>query len=110
TFVACLKRIVVNKAINVIKTRKWERLPDDDRFDVAEEINAEAEFPYTADQVRKAIQKLPDGYRSVMSLYLLEGYDHEEIAEIMGITESTSKSQLNRSKRKLREILEGGMI
>ncbi len=110
TFGAWLKRIVVNKAINVIKTRKWERLPDDDRFDVPEEITAEAEFPYTAEQVRKAIEKLPDGYRSVMSLYLLEGYDHEEIAEIMGITESTSKSQLNRSKRKLREILEGGML
>jgi DNA-directed RNA polymerase specialized sigma24 family protein len=39
-------------------------------------------------------------------LYLLEGYDHGEIAEILGITESTSKSQFNRSKKKLRELLE----
>jgi RNA polymerase sigma-70 factor (ECF subfamily) len=48
---------------------------------------------------------LPDGYRTVLSLYLLEGYDHEEIAGIIGITESTSKSQLNRAKGKLKELL-----
>jgi RNA polymerase sigma-70 factor (ECF subfamily) len=56
------------------------------------------------------MENLPDRYRSVLSLYLLEGYDHGEIAEILGISESTSKSQFNRSKRKLREILEGGKI
>ena len=55
--------------------------------------------------VREAIQKLPKGYRVVFSLYLLEGYDHQEIADILGITVSTSKSQYNRAKKKLREIL-----
>jgi len=59
----------------------------------------------TVDRVKRSIEQLPDGYRSVLSLYLLEGYDHQEIAEIMGITESTSKSQLNRAKSKLRELL-----
>jgi RNA polymerase sigma factor (sigma-70 family) len=59
----------------------------------------------SVDKVRKCIEMLPDGYRSVLSLYLLEGYDHEEIAGIMGITESTSKSQLNRAKGKLKELL-----
>ena len=67
-----------------------------------------AEFPYSAAQVRQAIESLPDGYRTVLSLYLLEGYDHGEIAEILGITESTSKSQFNRSKKKLLSLLEGG--
>ncbi|MBY0432532.1 MAG: RNA polymerase sigma factor [Cyclobacteriaceae bacterium] len=110
TFGSWLKRIVVNKAINVLKGRKTERLPDDEKFDVAEEVWTEEEFPFTVDQVRQAIESLPDGYRSVLSLYLLEGYDHGEIAEIMGITESTSKSQFNRAKKKLREILEGGAI
>jgi RNA polymerase sigma factor (sigma-70 family) len=108
TFGSWLKRIVVNKAINVIKRRKTERLPDDDKFDVAEEESVAEEFQFTVQQVREAIEKLPDGYRSVLSLYLLEGYDHAEIAEILGISESTSKSQFNRSKKKLREILEGG--
>jgi len=45
-----------------------------------------------------------------LSMYLLEGYDHSEIGEILGITESTSKSQFNRSKKKLKEILEGGLL
>lgn len=107
TFGAWLKRIVVHKAINYLKKRKLERFPDDERFDVKQEDEAEEEdFPFSVETVRSAIQRLPDGYRAVLSLYLLEGYDHGEIAEILGITESTSKSQFNRSKKKLRELLE----
>ncbi len=108
TFGAWLKRIVVNKAINQLKKRRTEPLPEDDRWDVKEETGGDEldHFPYTVEAVRAAIQQLPDGYRSVLSLYLLEGYDHSEIAEIMGITESTSKSQFNRSKKKLKELLE----
>jgi DNA-directed RNA polymerase specialized sigma24 family protein len=48
---------------------------------------------------------LPHGFGMVLSLYLLEGYDHREIGKIMGISESTSKSQYNRAKKKLRGIL-----
>jgi RNA polymerase sigma factor (sigma-70 family) len=110
TFGAWLKRIVVNKAINQIQKKKWERIPEDDRWDVKEEEQPDMleGFPFTVEKVRSAIEALPDGYRMVLSLYLLEGYDHSEIAEIMGITESTSKSQFNRAKKKLKEILEGG--
>lgn len=106
TFGAWLKRIVVNKAINILKKRKHERLPEDERWDVTE---AEAPDNYkeglTIERVKKAIEELPDGYRSVLSLYLLEGYDHQEIADIMGITESTSKTQLSRAKAKLKKKL-----
>jgi RNA polymerase sigma factor (sigma-70 family) len=105
-FGAWLKRIVVNKAINVLKKRKYESMPEEEQWDVAEEeAPAEYKEELTVDRVKKAIDQLPDGYRSVLSLYLLEGYDHQEIAEILGISESTSKSQLNRAKNKLREIL-----
>ncbi len=52
-----------------------------------------------------AMEKLPKGGRMVFSLYLLEGYDHGEIAQILGITESTSKSQFMRAKRRVVEIL-----
>jgi RNA polymerase sigma factor (sigma-70 family) len=48
---------------------------------------------------------LPEGYRVVFSLYLLEGYDHGEIAQIMGISEATSKSQYSRAKQRIKEIL-----
>ena len=107
-FGAWLKRIVVNKAINVLKKRKHELMPEDESWDVAEpEAAAEYKEELTVDQVRKAIDQLPDGYRAVLSLYLLEGYDHEEIAGILNISESTSKSQLNRAKNKLREFLTG---
>jgi RNA polymerase sigma factor (sigma-70 family) len=112
TFGAWLKRIVVNKAINQVKLKKMERIPEDERWDVKEEeFRDELEgFPFTVEKVKNAIKRLPDGYRMVLSLYLLEGYDHGEIGEILGITESTSKSQFNRSKKKLKELLEGGLL
>ena len=62
------------------------------------------EMQYRADVLRRCIQELPDGYRVVLSLYLLEGYDHLEIAGILGITESTSKSQYSRARQRLREL------
>lgn len=110
TFGAWLKRIVINKAINYLHKRKAERMPDDEHWDVREEEveNILEGFPFSVEQVRSAIDRLPDGYRSVLSLYLLEGYDHAEIGEIMGITESTSKSQFNRAKKKLKDLLEEG--
>jgi RNA polymerase sigma factor (sigma-70 family) len=106
SFGAWLKRIVVNKAINAVQKRKHESLPDDEQWDVPEPVESgEYREELTVDRVKRAIAQLPDGYRTVLSLYLIEGYDHQEIAEIMSISESTSKSQLNRAKGKLREYL-----
>lgn len=106
SFGAWLKKIIVNKAINVLKKRRTEFLPEHEDWDIPEEeYNTDNSVELTVDRIKYAIQRLPDGYRSVLSLYLLEGYDHQEIAEIMRITESTSKSQLNRAKNKLRELL-----
>jgi RNA polymerase sigma factor (sigma-70 family) len=58
-----------------------------------------------ASVIARAVEKLPDGYRVVFSLYLLEGYDHSEISQIMNISESTSKTQYLRAKEKLKKIL-----
>ena len=111
-FGAWLKRIVVNKAINLVRRRRFERMPETGEFDIKEDetVDELEGFPFTVEKVKKAIQQLPDGYRVVLSMYLLEGYDHGEIGEILGISESTSKSQFNRSKKKLKEILEGGIL
>jgi RNA polymerase sigma factor (sigma-70 family) len=107
TFGAWLKRIVINKAINALNKKKHELIPDDEQWDVAEEeTTTEYRDDLTVERVKQGIEKLPDGYRTVLSLYLLEGYDHQEIGEILGITESTSKSQLNRAKSKLKELLQ----
>jgi RNA polymerase sigma-70 factor (ECF subfamily) len=97
----------VNTCINHLKKRRVDLvyteqqndpLPDDDKVDY-EEIR------FKVENVMKAIEKLPEGYRVVFSLYLLEGYDHKEIAEILGVTESTSKSQFLRAKQKIKEML-----
>ena len=110
TFGAWFKRIVVNTSINHIKKRKMEFVEMEDRFVEAEESDKHIDFEsygseWNMEVIRKAIDKLPDGYRVVFSLYLLEGYDHQEIGNILGISEATSKSQYSRAKKKLREFL-----
>ena len=111
SFGSWLKRIVINKCINELKRRKaelvlTENMPDnnpdsdDNDFETAK---------LKVNDVMKAMEQLPEGYRIIFSLYLLEGYDHTEIAQIMGITESTSKSQFSRAKQKLKEILKTSM-
>ncbi len=59
------------------------------------------EIDVKVEEVKEAIENLPDGYRVILSLYLLEGYDHDEIADILKISSSTSRSQLSRAKQKL---------
>jgi len=55
--------------------------------------------------VKRAMNELPDGFRIIFSLYALEGYDHEEISSILGISESTSKTQYMRAKIKIRDLI-----
>ncbi len=106
-FGAWLKKIVVNKAINHVK--KKQLISSSFNVDIHdvhnEEIYDDSEYVYTPEKIKEAVKKLPEGYRMVFSLYLMEGYDHQEIADILGITVSTSKSQYNRAKNKLREML-----
>jgi RNA polymerase sigma-70 factor (ECF subfamily) len=112
TFGAWLKRIVVNRAINHMKKKRLDLVSIDDQGDRQFNGNHyDLEIEGRTDEenlkrVKTAVKMLPDGYRTVLSLYLMEGYDHAEIAEIMNITESTSKSQFNRAKKKLKLILE----
>jgi RNA polymerase sigma factor (sigma-70 family) len=104
TFGAWLKAIVVNRCINHIKRRKPDLIFEENLPNIAEETEVN-EPAYNTTEIFNAIGKLPDGYRVVLTLYLLEGYDHEEIASILGITESTSKTQYLRAKEKLRKLL-----
>jgi RNA polymerase sigma-70 factor (ECF subfamily) len=107
SFGAWLKRIVVNTCINHLKKRRVELVYTDTSYDVLpEEESVDYEkIKFEVNQVMKAVEQLPDGYRVIFSLYLIEGYDHKEIAEIMNISESTSKSQFLRAKKKIKEIL-----
>lgn len=110
TFGAWLKRIVVNKAISILRKNRLEFVLTDELPDVMDDDGMnEGELELKVERVREAIHKLPNGFRVVFSLYLLEGYDHKEIAEILGISESTSKTQYNRAKKKLKELLKEEM-
>lgn len=106
TFGLWLKQIVINRAINYLRKRKAEFVSIDD-VDVAEEVAADPEdAAMKVEAIKAAVAELPDGYRVVLTLYLFEGYDHEEIAHILKITENTSRSQYMRAKRKLNSLLE----
>jgi len=112
TFGAWIKRITINKCINELKRRKLslelnEEITPDAMLDEAEETD---DVELKVEHIKLAMGMLSDGYRIVFSLYMLEGYDHQEIADIMQITVSTSKSQLARAKKKLIEILKAGSV
>ncbi len=106
SFGAWLKRIVINKALNQVQRIKKDlMLAQDMKEEVSEYEPEKTEPNYSIEQVQRAMNELPSGFRTVLSLYLFEGYDHKEISEILGITESTSKSQYKRAKDKLKMIV-----
>ena len=103
TFGAWIKKILVNKCINHLRKKKIDlTLCESFPADIYEE---EDEVTYDTGKIIKGVEMLPDGYRVILTLYLFEGYDHAEISQILGISESTSKSQYSRAKEKLRNIL-----
>ena len=107
---AWIKRIVVNNCINFLKRRKvyFEELQDHHQ-ELGDEVS-QTTAGLSVENVNRALMLLPDGYRVVFSLYMLEGYDHKEIAHILEITEATSKSQYSRAKRKLRDLLQSEQL
>jgi len=107
TFGAWLKTIVINRCISRLRRREADLVLTDDfsRHETPEEAPEEEVTLPDPSVIAGAVEKLPDGYRVVFSLYLLEGYDHTEIAQILGISESTSKTQYSRAKEKLKKIL-----
>ena len=107
TFGLWLKQIVINKSINYLRKRKMEFVSTDEVSEVPDDVSFDDyDTRLQVEEVRKAITELPDGYRVVLSLYLLEGYDHEEISHILKISENTSRTQYMRAKKKLKSILE----
>ena len=106
TFGAWLKQIVVYKSIALLKKRRLV-FTDLEIATEPEQENMidESEIEYSVAGVKKAIRDLPDGYRAVLSLYLLEGYDHEEIADILHISQSTVRTQYKRGKQRLLQSL-----
>jgi RNA polymerase sigma factor (sigma-70 family) len=106
TFGLWLKQIVINKSINQLRKRRAEFVNIDD-VDLVEEEKEDTEGQeLRINEIKEAVAELPDGYRVVLTLYLFEGYDHEEISHILKISENTSRTQYMRAKMKLNSLLE----
>ena len=107
SFGAWLKRIVINKALDFLRLKK-EKLSLEDAGEIGEmedEPDDSPQVEYRAEAIKRAIYRLPEGYRIVLSLILLEGYDHEEVSGILNISNATSRTQYHRAKKKLVELL-----
>lgn len=107
TFGAWLKQIVVNEAISLIQKNKREVMVarESGREEAYDRAADDADPPYSVKSIKNAVAQLPTGFRTVLSLYLFEGYDHQEISKILNISESTSKTQYKRAKNKLKLLL-----
>ena len=106
TIGAWIKRIVINQCIDYLKKKKIElvSLEENQQIQIANDdwsVNKEVTVEIISDEIKK----LPEKYRVVLNLYLIEGYDHQEISQILNITEVTSRSQLMRGKSKLKNQL-----
>lgn len=107
SFGSWLKRIVVNRSLDVLKKKSLDLDPleegrtviDDDHYN-GDEVDLKVE------QVKSAIAAMPDNYRVLLTLYLIEGYDHEEISQILGISNAAVRTGYSRAKKKLQEMLE----
>jgi RNA polymerase sigma factor (sigma-70 family) len=107
SFGSWIKRIVVNRCINRTKSRKQVLTFIDDYgfMQIADDECHDEECEMTVAKIKEGITTLPEGSRMVFNLYLFEGYAHAQIAEMLGISESTSKTQYRYAKLKLREYL-----
>ena len=106
TFGAWLKRIIINQCIDVLKKQKLETESlETDNLHVVDDNDWQFDSEITKSQILEAIEKLSKKYRLVITLYLIEGYDHEEISEILNIEIKTSRTQLRRAKLQLQDLL-----
>lgn len=102
-----MKKIAVNTALKVIRKRKIQFLDiESSEFRIGESAEEPIDVEVISEEVLlKNIQELPEGYRTIFNLFVIEGYTHQEIASLVGITTQTSKSQLSKAKKALRKKL-----
>ncbi len=107
SFGAWLKKIVINKSLDKLRAKQnyYINIDDAQLEVVADETNWETSDETTVSAVKEAIEDLPDKYRVVVILFLIEGYDHQEISEILNISSTASRTQLVRGKKKLQQAL-----
>lgn len=109
TFGSWLKRIVINKSINHLRSKKPTTSLDNEKTEVPDDTESDKTYSENIfcrlEEIRNGIKKLPENYRIIISLNLLEGYDHEEIAGILGTTYGNVRTRFSRAKQKLLKII-----
>ena len=107
TFSAWIKRIVINHCLNALKKKSIVTTDLDNEHDFVsiDDDKKNDVLKYETRQILKAIDQISEGCKTVLNLYLFEGYDHKEIAQILNISESASKAQYSKAKAKVRKIL-----
>ena len=106
-FLAWSNKVMVNAALQFLrKWKKWDFTHSTDDYENQIVYHEDVFDTLGAKELTQLVQKLPDGYRIVFNMYVIEGYKHKEIAEILNISENTSKSQLLKAKKMLRNQLE----
>ena len=107
SFGSWLKRIVVNRSLDVLKKKSLDLEPlEEGRTIIDNDDDCDYEANYKVEQVKKAIALLPDSYRVLLTLHLFEGYDHEEIAQIMEMSNAAVRTGYSRARKRLQELLE----
>ena len=106
SFGAWIKRIVINKCIDFLKTRKEKTVRLDESYmHITEDEDWMVEEAISLETIKGEIEKLPEKYRYVVMMFLMEGYDHAEISQVLGLTESNCRTRLLRGKGLLKEAL-----
>lgn len=101
-----IKRIVINNCLSFLRNKKALLEIDDNVTEVVEEpIINENYNDYSVEKIKRYMINLSDGYRVILTMYLFEGLTHKEIGEYLNITETTSKTQYHRAKKKLIELM-----
>lgn len=112
TFGSWLKRIVVNNALDALRKRRDQISIDDAGIDIPDEEDqlSEEEIQLQVQEIKTAMNQLPEEYRVVISLYLIEGYDHEEIGEILKISYNNSRTRYSRARQRLLQIISSNRL
>lgn len=103
SFEGWIRRIVVNTALKILQKKRINFLEATEKTQASEPVNTYALSKLNAEELMKLISGLPDGYRTVFNLNVIEGYNHDEIAKMLNIKASTSRSQLVKARKLLQE-------
>lgn len=105
SFEGWVRRIMINSALEHFRKNKKLQVVEELEHAESQKVNSVALEKMSADEILTLVQKLPAGFKMVFNLYAIEGYSHKEIAEQLGISIGTSKSQLSRARASLQEMI-----